>query len=163
MYDAFVKLSEEAQCVTKPVKHTDGKAGTAIEQTAKEIVDVIYDCPRFVLSSRDLCMVPIVSSSNSDVVPNGSRMEQLEKNVQLLVKGFQDMKNAPPPASFARVATAGTIGNQGRTQQVGEGVQSGGGGGRGGSAFGGARSRVNSLSGRGGIFGGQRERLPSEN
>ena len=43
------------------MKHTDGgKAGTAIEQTANEIVDVIYvldkrvDCPRFVVSSCDL-------------------------------------------------------------------------------------------------------------
>ena len=42
VFDAFVKLSEEAQCVTKAVKHTDGRAGTAIEQTAKEIVDVVF-------------------------------------------------------------------------------------------------------------------------
>ena len=43
VYEAFVKLSEEVPSVVKPVKHVGGKTGTAIEQTAKEIVDVVYD------------------------------------------------------------------------------------------------------------------------
>ena len=179
VYEAFVKLTEEAQCSGKPVKHTDGgKAGTAIEQTAKEIVDVIYDldkradCPRFLLSSRDLCQVPGTIQSNSDVVPLDSRMEELENTVKLLVKGFADMKASPAPVSFATVA--GNNPYQGRGVPVGGGhgvgAQRGGVGlglgahggrvGRGGPAQGGARSRVDSLSGRGNQV--PRDRLPSE-
>ena len=94
LFEAFVKLSEESQCIKKPVKHSNGQNGTAIEQTAKEIVDVIFDldkhvdCPRFVLSSRDLCQVPATSTSNSDVIPLGSRMDELEKTVERLA-GFR--------------------------------------------------------------------------
>ena len=168
VYEAFVKLSEEAQGVTKPVKHTGGRAGTAIEQTAKEIVDVIYDldkradCPRFILSSRELSQIPGTSISNSDVVPLGSRMEELEKTVGLLLKTVNDLKNAP--VSFAQVANAGIGGRAGQggglVGQGGagrDGVGQGGTAGRGDQPFVGARSRLDSLSGRENF----RERLQS--
>ena len=174
LYEAFVKLHESAQSVSKPVKHNEGgKAGSAIEQTAKEIVDVIYDldkgtaCPKFMVSSRELCQVPVTNGSNSDIVPLGSRLEELEKTVQSLVKGFQDLKTSSTPhaPSFASVAGSalGVTGpfragvghlpgaNSHGQAAVGRGVQ----------GQGGARSRVDSLSGRGFPLG-QRERLSSE-
>ena len=119
LYEAFVKLSEKSQGIKKPVKHTNGAKGTAIEQTAKEIVDILYDldkhvdCPRFFISSRDLCQVPITATSNSDVIPLGSRLEELEKTVGKLVKGLDDMKNATAQgATFASITATGGGGSR---------------------------------------------------
>ena len=156
LYEAFVKLNEEAQCGSRPVKHTGGKAGTAVEQTAREIVDTVYDldngenCPKFIVSSTELSNVPVTSISNSDVVPLGSRLEEVERTVQSLVKGFQDMKNSLlPPVTFASVAS----------QQINQPWTPKPAGGQGrGPPQGGARPRLDSLSGRTGAYA-HRERL----
>jgi hypothetical protein len=144
--------------------------GPAIEQTAKEIVDVVFDLdkrsdwPRFILSSRDLCQVPITATSNSDVVPLGSRLDEIEKTVGKLVKSLDDMKNNPVKNTFADIAGGGnvsgqggggwpSVGGQGRGGGGGAaGGQNRGGGGRGGAPYGEARSRLDSLSG-GNILG----------
>ena len=132
--------------VKKPVKHHDNNSGPGDQQIAKDLVDVLFDidkivdCPRFMVTSRELCQVPLVpSAGNSEVVPLGSRMEELENTVGKLVKCFKEFKTsavAPAPASFASVAAPSRPVHGG---QNGVGV---------GGSFGGARPKDNPFSGR---------------
>ena len=111
-----MKLSDEAM-TKRPVKHHDNLSGPGDQQIAKDLVDVLFDidkradCPRFMVSSRDLCQVQMFSTSNCEVVPLGSRMEELENTVLKLVKSFEEFKTRPvepvASASFANVAGAG--------------------------------------------------------
>ena len=137
--------------IKKPVKHHDNSSGPGDQQIAKDLVDVVFDldkivdCPRFMVGSRQLCQVPFAPpSSNSEVIPLGSRMEELESTVDKLVKSFEGFKNNFPTQSTSFASVVGNDSRAGLGQQ-GHG-QSAGQHGAGGPPYGGARSRVDSLS-----------------
>ena len=173
VYEAHVKLSEEVM-IQKPVKHRDNSSGPGEQQIARDLINAVYDldqmeaCPRYIVGSRELAQIPFTSSSLAEPVALGSRMEELENTVNKLVNSFETFKNnvqvtTTTPAvvpTFASVAAA-TIGNKSSHDQGQVDGQPGQ------ILGGGTRSRVDSLSGRGGNVGGRlsqrigRERIMS--
>ena len=104
------------------------------------------------------CQVPLTATSNSDVIPLGSSIDELEKTVEKL--GLEDMKKAP----VSNTTFASITANGGGASGGGAGGGNGQGGGRGGAPYGGARSRLDSQSERnilGNILPNERARLNS--